>query len=82
MLEHSNAFGCWSAATRRASARARPNPETCSVRPTPSAARGRKGAAGKARGAPELMLAFKVDDVIDWLWEHMQLPNLQARIGA
>ena len=28
------------------------------------------------------MLEFKVDDVIDWLWEDLQLPNLQPRGGA
>jgi uncharacterized sporulation protein YeaH/YhbH (DUF444 family) len=27
------------------------------------------------------MLEFKVDDIVDWLWEEMQLPNLKARIG-
>ena len=27
------------------------------------------------------MLEFKVDDVIDWLWEDLKLPNLQPRIG-
>ncbi|MBV9914328.1 MAG: DUF444 family protein, partial [Sinobacteraceae bacterium] len=24
---------------------------------------------------------FKVDDIVDWLWEEMQLPNLKARVG-
>ena len=28
------------------------------------------------------MLEFKVDDVIDWLWEDLRLPNLQPRAGA
>ncbi len=48
----------------------------------PASGPGQKGAGGKERGAPELMLEFKVDDIIDWLWEDMQLPNLQARVGA
>ena len=25
------------------------------------------------------MLEFKIDDIVDWLWEEMQLPNLKAR---
>jgi hypothetical protein len=43
---------------------------------------GQKGAGGKERGGTELLLEFKVDEVIDWLWEDMQLPNLQPRVGA
>ena len=27
------------------------------------------------------MLEFKIDDIVDWLWEEMQLPNLKARVG-
>jgi uncharacterized sporulation protein YeaH/YhbH (DUF444 family) len=49
--------------------------------PNAGGAPGQKGAGGRARGAPELMLEFKVDDVIDWLWEDLQLPNLQPRSG-
>ena len=43
---------------------------------------GQKGAGGTDRGGIELMLEFKVDDIIDWLWEELRLPNLQARAGA
>jgi uncharacterized sporulation protein YeaH/YhbH (DUF444 family) len=43
---------------------------------------GQKGAGGKERGGTELLLEFKVDDVIEWLWEDMQLPNLQPRVGT
>ena len=42
---------------------------------------GQKGAGGTERGGIELMLEFKVDDIIDWLWEELQLPNLQTRVG-
>jgi uncharacterized protein len=48
----------------------------------PSGGPGQKGAGGKEQGGIELMLEFKVDDVIDWLWEDMKLPNLQPRVGA
>jgi hypothetical protein len=42
---------------------------------------GQKGAGGTEGGGIELMLEFKIDDIIDWLWEDLRLPNLQARIG-
>jgi uncharacterized protein len=42
---------------------------------------GNKGAGGTERGGPELLLEFKVDDIIDWMWEELRLPNLQPRAG-
>ncbi len=42
---------------------------------------GQKGAGGRDDGGVELLLEFKVDDIVDWLWEEMQLPNLKARTG-
>jgi len=41
-----------------------------------------KGAAGSGEGGIEFTLEFKVDDIVDWLWEEMQLPNLKARVGV
>ena len=49
---------------------------------SPSGGPGQKGAGGKERGGTELMLEFKVDEVIDWLWDDLKLPNLQPRVGA
>jgi uncharacterized protein len=43
---------------------------------------GQKGAGGTERGGIELLLEFKIDDIIDWLWEELRLPNLQPRGGA
>jgi sporulation protein YhbH len=40
-----------------------------------------KGPGGRDEGGIEFVLEFKVDDIVDWLWEEMQLPNLKARIG-
>jgi len=48
---------------------------------TPQSGQGQKGAGGKERGGTELLLEFKVDDIIDWLWEDLKLPNLQPRVG-
>ncbi|HUA90718.1 MAG TPA: DUF444 family protein, partial [Steroidobacteraceae bacterium] len=42
---------------------------------------GEKGAGGRDDGGVQLLLEFKVDDIVDWLWEEMQLPNLKARQG-
>ena len=42
---------------------------------------GEKGPGGQDEGEVQLLLEFKVDDIVDWLWEEMQLPNLKARIG-
>ncbi|HKE43556.1 MAG TPA: DUF444 family protein [Steroidobacteraceae bacterium] len=40
-----------------------------------------KGQGGSEEGGIEFVLEFKVDDIVDWLWEEMQLPNLKARVG-
>jgi len=42
---------------------------------------GAKGAGGTEGGGAELLLEFKVDDIIDWMWEELRLPNLQPRVG-
>jgi len=42
---------------------------------------GGKGAGGTERGGAELLLEFKVDDIIDWMWDELRLPNLQPRAG-
>jgi uncharacterized protein len=42
---------------------------------------GGKGPGGRGDGGFEFLLEFKVDDIVDWLWEEMQLPNLRAHAG-
>ena len=42
---------------------------------------GEKGPGGQEEGEVQLLLEFKIDDIVDWLWEEMQLPNLKARVG-
>jgi uncharacterized protein len=37
------------------------------------------GEGGNNDGEVKLMLEFKVDDIIDWLWEELQLPDLQPK---
>jgi uncharacterized sporulation protein YeaH/YhbH (DUF444 family) len=43
---------------------------------------GQKGSGGKDQGGIELMLEFKVDDIVEWLWDDLKLPNLKPRVGA
>jgi len=42
---------------------------------------GQRGPGGRNEGDIEFLLEFKVDDIVDWLWEEMKLPNLKARVG-
>lgn len=41
-----------------------------------------KGAGGDEEGMVEFLLEFKVDDIVDWLWEELKLPNLEPRRGS
>jgi uncharacterized sporulation protein YeaH/YhbH (DUF444 family) len=43
---------------------------------------GEKEAGGQGDGGYELVLELKIDDIIDWLWEELKLPNLQAKAGV
>jgi len=43
---------------------------------------GASGPGGREDGALEFLLEFKVDEIVDWLWEELRLPNLRARIGT
>ncbi|GAC1454590.1 MAG: sporulation protein YhbH [Steroidobacteraceae bacterium] len=45
------------------------------------AGQGEKGPGGREQGEVQLLLEFKVDDIVEWLWEEMQLPNLKPRAG-
>lgn len=43
---------------------------------------GPRGAGGRDDGGVEFVLEFRVDDIVDWLWDEMELPNLKARVGS
>jgi len=49
--------------------------------PTRQRGAGDKGPGGQDDGEVQLMLELKIDDIVDWLWEEMKLPNLKARNG-
>ncbi|HEY8609629.1 MAG TPA: DUF444 family protein [Noviherbaspirillum sp.] len=40
---------------------------------------GDEGEGGNNDGEVKMLLEFKVDDIIDWLWEELQLPDLQPK---
>lgn len=40
---------------------------------------GDEGEGGNDEGEVKLLLEFKVEDIIDWLWEELQLPDLQPK---
>jgi len=48
------------------------------LRPAAPGGRG-DGGAGTGEGGLEFVLEFKVDDILDWLWEELELPNLEPR---
>ena len=41
-----------------------------------------KGEGGEDDGGVRLLLEFKIDDIVEWLWEEMRLPNLAVRDAA
>jgi sporulation protein YhbH len=40
-----------------------------------------RGQGGNEDGGIQYTLEFRIDDIVDWLWEEMQLPNLEAKSG-
>ena len=49
---------------------------------SPDQADGAKGAGGNEQGGFEFILELKIDDIVDWLWEELKLPNLKIKTGA
>lgn len=50
--------------------------------PEPGNASGQSGEGGSEDGEVRLMLEFSIDDVMDWLWEELKLPDLQPKPAA
>ena len=38
-----------------------------------------KGAGGNDEGGYQFVLELKIDDIVDWLWEELKLPNLKVK---
>ncbi|MGE3296691.1 MAG: DUF444 family protein [Porticoccaceae bacterium] len=43
---------------------------------------GSDAAGGEGEGPISFVLEFQIDDILDWLWEELELPNLQPRAGT
>ncbi len=41
-----------------------------------------KGVGGNDEGGYQFVLELKIDDIVDWLWEELKLPNLKVKSGA
>jgi len=50
--------------------------------PAPTEPGASKGAGGNEEGGFEFVLELKIDDIVDWLWEELKLPNLKVKHGA
>ena len=48
----------------------------------PAEQREGKGAGGNDEGGYQFVLELKIDDIVDWLWEELKLPNLKMKSGA
>jgi len=72
MLEHYH-FRLRKPDQREVSARAMPSPATC-LRNPPKEKERTRGPAGVMR-RHRLRLEFKVDDIVDWLWEESSSPT-------
>ncbi|MCC5857972.1 MAG: DUF444 family protein [Ectothiorhodospiraceae bacterium] len=45
----------------------------------PGGGEGQGGAGGSGEGELRFVLELKVDDIVDWLWEELKLPDLKPR---
>lgn len=49
---------------------------------TRKTAPGEKGEGGDGDGGYDITLEFKIDDIVEWMWEELKLPNLQPKSGV
>ena len=43
---------------------------------------GSEGEGGNDEGGYQFVLELKVDDIVEWLWEELKLPNLKVKTGG
>ena len=80
MLEHYH-FRLRRAEERQGVGQGQVKPGDVFLDPTQGGAPGGKGPGGEEDGEVQLLLELKIDDIVEWLWEEMQLPNLMPREG-
>ena len=79
MLEHAH-FRLRGDASTAGAGQGKANPGDV-LGPGPGGGDPGRGPGGTEGGGLEFVLEFKVEDVIDWLWEELELPHLRARVG-
>ena len=80
LLEHYH-FRLRRAEERQGVGQGQVKPGDVFVDPAQGGAAGGKGPGGEEDGEVQLLLELKIDDIVEWLWEEMQLPNLVPRAG-
>ncbi len=80
MLEHYR-FRLRSAEERQGVGQGQAKPGDVFEDPARTRSAGGKGPGGEGEGEVQLLLEFKIDDIVEWLWEEMRLPNLTPRSG-
>jgi uncharacterized sporulation protein YeaH/YhbH (DUF444 family) len=53
-----------------------------SSQPEPASGSGESGEGGNEDGEVRLLLEFSIDDVMDWVWEELKLPDLKPKPSA
>lgn len=48
----------------------------------PEPGQGEAGEGGNEDGEVRLLLEFSIDDIMDWIWDELKLPDLQPKPGA
>ena len=66
-------------AAAAAPARARASPATCCSPAREHGRRARRSAGGTGDGEFRFVLELKVDEIVDWLWEELKLPDLKPK---
>ena len=80
MLEHYH-FRLRRAEENQGAGQGKVKPGDVFADPSQAGGSGQKGPGGREEGDVQLLLELKIDDIVDWLWEEMQLPNLKTRVG-
>lgn len=52
------------------------------LRPASQGEEGEKGGGGDGDGGLQFAIELRIDDIVDWLWQQLELPNLRAKAGA
>ncbi len=66
---------------RRGAGQGQVKPGDVFIDPAQGGSPGSRGPGGEAPGEVQVLLEFRIEDIIEWVWEEMHLPNLAPRAG-